>query len=80
MVRDTKESVALLLAATVALFVIATLVVVFVLALNGVGLPDVWTSLFGLVIAVVSALAGWMARGVTGNGKPLGHDEGGHDE
>jgi hypothetical protein len=60
MTRDSRETVALVLAGVVGLFVLGTLIVVFVLALNGTGLPDVWTSLFGLVIAVMSALGGWL--------------------
>jgi hypothetical protein len=58
--RSTQDSVALLLAGTVAVFVLGTLIVVFALALMGTGLPDVWTSLFGLVIAVLSAVGGYL--------------------
>jgi hypothetical protein len=60
MVRDMRENVAMLLATLVAVFIIGTLAVVFILALNGVALPDTWDSLFGLVIAVMSALGGWL--------------------
>jgi hypothetical protein len=60
MTRETKETVALALVAIIATFVISTLVIVFVLALRGTGLPDVWESLFGLVIAIMSALGGWL--------------------
>lgn len=68
MTKDTREQVALILAALVATFVIGTLLVVFVLALRGTGLPDVWDALFGLVIAVLSALGGWLV-GTNGIGK-----------
>jgi len=68
MVREARDSVAMLLAALVGVFVLATLVVIFVLALNGIGLPEVWTSLFGLVIAVMSALGGWLVgKNTNGN-------------
>jgi Na+/glutamate symporter len=60
-VREAKDSVAMYLAVTVGIFVLGTLVVVFVLALRGVGLPDVWNSLFGLVVSIVSALGGFLA-------------------
>jgi high-affinity Fe2+/Pb2+ permease len=71
--RDAKEMVAFVLVGTIAAFVISTLVVIFVLALNGTGLPDVWTSLFGLVIAIMSALGGWMVgKNSTTNGKTEG--------
>jgi hypothetical protein len=60
MTKDTKETVALLLTGLVAVFVLGTLIVIFVLALRGTGLPDVWDALFGLVIAVMSALGGWL--------------------
>jgi hypothetical protein len=60
MTRDPKENVAYLIAGTIATFVIGTLIVVFILALNGVALPDTWTSLFGLVVALASGLGGWM--------------------
>lgn len=60
MTRETRETVALLLALLVAGFVIGTLVVVLILALNGTALPDVWDALFGLVIAIMSALGGWL--------------------
>jgi hypothetical protein len=59
-VREARDSVALVLGVTIGVFVLATLLVVFVLALNGIGLPEVWTSLFGLVVAIVSALGGWL--------------------
>lgn len=59
--REARDSVAMLLATAVGIFVLGTLVVVFVLALNGVGLPDVWNSLFGLVVAIMSALGGYLA-------------------
>jgi len=68
MARAPKDSVALLLAALVAAFVMATLLVVFVLALNGTGLPDVWQSLFGLVVAIMSALGGWLVGRTATNG------------
>jgi hypothetical protein len=68
MVRAPRDSVALLLAALVAAFVLSTLLVVFVLALNGTGLPDVWESLFGLVIAIMSAIGGWLVgKNTNGN-------------
>jgi hypothetical protein len=71
--RDAKEMVAFVLVGTIAAFVISTLVVIFVLALNGTGLPDVWTSLFGLVIAIMSALGGWLlGRGSTDTGSKGG--------
>jgi urea transporter len=60
MTKDTRETVALLLAGLVAIFVLGTLAVVFVLALNGVALPDTWDALFALVVAVMSALGGWL--------------------
>jgi hypothetical protein len=69
--RTSRDQVALMLAALVALFVVGTLLAVFVLALNDVGLPDVWTSLFGLVIAIMSALGGWLI-GKGGNGNEGG--------
>jgi hypothetical protein len=62
--RETKDTVALVLACTVAVFVFATLIAVFVLALRGIGLPDVWAALFSLMTALMGALAGWFARGV----------------
>ena len=67
MTRDARETVALVLAGVIVVFVLGTLSVVFVLALNGTGLPDVWESLFGLVIAIMSALGGWL---VGRNSKP----------
>jgi hypothetical protein len=73
MAREARESVALLLALLVAVFILGTLIVVFVLALNGVALPDTWDSLFGLVIAVMSALGGWLVgRNSTDNGSKEG--------
>jgi H+/Cl- antiporter ClcA len=66
--REARDSVALLLAGLVAVFILGTLVVVFVLALRGVALPDTWDSLFGLVIAVMCALGGWLV-GKNSNGK-----------
>jgi hypothetical protein len=63
-----KDNVAYVIAGTVALFVISTLTVVFVLALRGTGLPDIWDALFGLVIALTSALGGWLI-GKNSNGK-----------
>lgn len=68
MVREMRDNVAFILAATVAVFVIGTLTVVFVLALDGTALPDTWDSLFGLIIAVLSALGGWLV----GKGGDLG--------
>ena len=72
MTKDTKETVALLLTGLVAVFVLGTLIVIFVLALRGTGLTDVWDALFGLVIAVMSALGGWLvgrtSSGETGGG------------
>lgn len=62
---EPKDRVAIYLAITVGIFVLATLVVIFVLALNGVGLPDVWNSLFGLVVAIMSALGGYLAGTAT---------------
>lgn len=53
------------LAVVVGVFVLATLLVVFVLALRGTGLPDVWNSLFGLVVSIVSALGGFLAGTAT---------------
>ena len=67
--RDSRDVVAIGLAATVAVFVLSTLVIVFVLALRGIGLPEVWDALFGLIIAVMSALGGWML-GRTNNRPP----------
>jgi hypothetical protein len=69
MVREARETVALLLAVLVAVFVLGTLAVVFILALNGVALPDTWDALFALVVAVMSALGGWLVgRGTNGDG------------
>lgn len=66
--REAKEVAALVLVVTIGLFVLLSLATVFALALRGTALPDVWDSLFGLVIALVSALGGWMA-GSAGIGK-----------
>lgn len=68
--RESRDLVAIGLAAMVALFVMSTLAVVFVLALRGVALPDIWDALFGLVVAVMSALGGWLVGKQTkrGNG------------
>jgi hypothetical protein len=60
MTRDAKEVVAFALAVVVGVFVLGTLLIVFILALNGIALPDTWTSLFGLVVAIMSALGGWL--------------------
>jgi hypothetical protein len=72
MTKDTRETVALLLAVLVAIFVLGTLAIVFILALNGVALPDTWDALFALVVAVMSALGGWLvgrtSSGETGGG------------
>jgi hypothetical protein len=76
MTRETKETVALLLTGLVAVFVLGTLIVIFVLALRGTGLPDVWDALFGLVIAVMSALGGWLV-GRNDIGTKSTNDEGG---
>jgi hypothetical protein len=60
MTRDPKDNVAYALAGIVGVFVMSTLLIIFVLALRGTGLPDVWDALFGLVIALASALGGWL--------------------
>lgn len=66
---NAKDNVAYALAGIVGLFVVGTLIIVFILALNGVALPDTWTSLFGLIVAIMSALGGWLVgKNSTGNG------------
>jgi len=79
MTLEPRDRVAGFLAVIIGIFVLATLLVVFVLALNGVGLPDVWNSLFGLVVALVSALGGYMAGASmtkrNGNGNGGAHHE-----
>jgi hypothetical protein len=72
-----RENVALILAGTIAIFVLGTLLVVFALALMGTGLPDVWDSLFGLVIAVMSAIGGWLVGRNSTNGDSQSQDNSG---
>jgi uncharacterized membrane protein len=60
MTRDAREQIAIVLALTVAGFVMVSLIVLFVLALNGNAPDDVWGALFALVTAVLGALAGYL--------------------
>ena len=60
MTREARETVALMLGALVVAFVLGTLIVLFILALNGVEVVAVWDALFGLVLAIMSALGGWL--------------------
>jgi len=59
--EERRDQVALLLATIVGVFVLVSLVFVFVLGLRGESLDDVWAALFALVTAVLGALGGWLA-------------------
>jgi hypothetical protein len=77
MTRTSRDTVAVVLAVAVAVFVVASLVVVFALALMGIALPDVWSALFTLVVSVVSALAGWLVGKSEAAPSSSEHDSGG---
>ena len=76
MTMDPRDRAALLMALVIGAFILGSLIVVFVLALRGVGLPDVWDSLFGLVVAALGVLGGWLGANAmakrNGNGRPPG--------
>lgn len=59
--RSTKDIVAMVLAATIAAFIMSSLVVLFVLSLKGIALGDVWGALYALVTATLGALGGYLA-------------------
>jgi hypothetical protein len=76
---NAKDNVAYALAGIVGLFVVGTLLVIFTLALRGTALPEIWDALFGLVIAIMSALGGWLI-GKNSNDTPPPGDTTGGDE
>lgn len=59
--RDARESVAMLMALAIGIFLVASLIALFVLALNGVEVGDIWGALFALATAILGALGGWLA-------------------
>jgi membrane protein YqaA with SNARE-associated domain len=59
--RDTRETVALVLACTIGAFLLLSLVGVFVLALNDNAPENLWAALFSLATALLGGVTGWLA-------------------
>lgn len=70
MERTPRDQVATVLALVIGAFVIISLVLLFVLALEGVETGEFWGALFALVASTMSALGGWLA----GSSRRNGHD------
>lgn len=61
MVREARDSIAMMLAIVIGVFLVMSLIGVFILALNNEAPTNLWAALFSLATAAMGGVTGYLA-------------------